>query len=221
MMDDLNFKLRSSHPGWEKGHGNKTDEELDTPQVGMVFDLLVKTHPDLERFALTNTGHIGWARKKGGGPAIWLPNGVMVGPIKISMQQAYVGLPLYPGAPTREGVIVEQQERGTLIHGTGVDPWVIFSNPVQPMRAIDALTLRLRLLAPDMETVQLYWLPLGANYFDEEHCRRCIVRASNEPQDLTFAFTGTEHERTMQAFRLDPGENPCTMLVESVTFGRW
>jgi hypothetical protein len=59
------------------------------------------------------------------------------------------------------------------------------------MRAIDALTLGLRLLAPDMETVQLYWLPLGESYFDEEHCQRCIVRASNEPQDLTFAFTGT------------------------------
>ena len=58
MMDDLNFKLRGSQPGWEKDHGNKTNEELDTPQIGMVFDLLVKTHPDLERFALTNTGHI-------------------------------------------------------------------------------------------------------------------------------------------------------------------
>jgi hypothetical protein len=68
MMDDLNFKLRGSQPGWEKDHGNKTNEELDTPQIGMVFDLLVKTHPDLERFALTNTGHIVWARRKGGGP---------------------------------------------------------------------------------------------------------------------------------------------------------
>ena len=100
-------------------------------------------------------------------------------------------------------------------------PWVIFSNPVQPMRAIDALTLRLRLLAPDMETMQLYWLPWGESYFVEEHCRRCSVRASNEPQDLTFSFSGTERERTMLMFRLDPGENPCTMLVESVTFGRW
>jgi hypothetical protein len=72
-----------------------------------------------------------------------------------------------------------------------------------------------------MEAVQLYWLPLGESYFDEEHCRRCIVRASNEPQDLTFSFSGTERERTMLMLRLDPGENPCTMLVESVAFGRW
>jgi hypothetical protein len=71
------------------------------------------------------------------------------------MQQAYVGLPLDPRAPTEDGVIVEQQERGTLIHATVVDPWVIFSNPVQPVSVIDSLTLRLRLLAPDMETVQL------------------------------------------------------------------
>ncbi len=212
MMDDLNFRLRGSHPGWERELGHKTKEELDTPQIGMVFDLLVKTHSDLERFALTNTGHIGWARKRDGGAALWLPNGVMAGPIMISMQQTYVGLPLEPSAPAREGVTVEQQGCGTLIHGTVVDPWVVFSNPVQPTSAIDTLTLRLRLLAPDMETVQLYWIPSDEAYFCEEHCQRCIVRASNEPQDLTFAFTGSERERTMRVFRLDPGENPCTML---------
>jgi predicted O-methyltransferase YrrM len=221
MIDDLNFRLRGCNPGWEKDFGHKTNEELDTPQIGMVFDLLVKTHPDLERLALTNTGHIGWARRKGGGPALWLPNGVTVGPIMISMQQSYDGLPLDPNAPTREGVILEKQERGTLIHATVVDPWVVFSNPVQPASAIDSLTLRLRLLAPEMETVQLYWIPSDEADFREEHCQRCIVRASSEPQDLTFAFTGNERERTMLMFRLDPGENPCTMLVESVTFGRW
>jgi len=137
------------------------------------------------------------------------------------MQQSYDGLPLVPNAPTREGVILEKQERGTLIHATVVDPWVVFSNPVQPASTIDSLTLRLRLLAPEMETVLLYWIPSDDTYFREEHCQRCIVQASNELQDLTFAFTGNECERTMLLFRLDPGENPCTMLVESVTFGRW
>jgi hypothetical protein len=135
------------------------------------------------------------------------------------MQQVYDGLPLDPNAPTQEGVIVEKQERGTVIHGRR--SLGHFQQSCSTKRAIDALTLRLRLLAPDMETVQLYWLPLGESYFDEEHCRRCIVRASNERQDLTFSFSGTERERTMLMLRLDPGENPCTMLVESVAFGRW
>jgi hypothetical protein len=30
----------------------------------MTFDILVKTHPDLEQFTLTHQGHIGWAASR-------------------------------------------------------------------------------------------------------------------------------------------------------------
>jgi predicted O-methyltransferase YrrM len=221
MMDDLNFKLRGSHPGWERDHGGKTDEELDTAQVGMVFDLLVRTHPDLERLALTNTGHIGWARKVSGRPPLWLPNGVRVGPVPAAMHQAYDGLPLGANADGREGVVLEKQERGTLVRSTITDPWVVFDNPIQPPQPIDFVTLRLRLVTPGMETMQLFWLNADDRYFHEEHSRRCMVRASDEAQDLTFEFVGGERERTIRTMRLDPGDEACDVLVESVTFGRW
>ena len=95
------------------------------------------------------------------------------------MQQSYDGLPLVPNAPTREGVILEKQERGTLIHATVVDPRVVFSNPVQPASTIDSLTLRLRLLAPEMETVQLYWIPSNDTYFREAASVASCKRRTN------------------------------------------
>lgn len=65
LMDDLHFKARSI-PGWNSGPAPMSYEQADSTQIGMMFDRLVKSHPDLERFSLSHTGHMGWACKKGG-----------------------------------------------------------------------------------------------------------------------------------------------------------
>lgn len=62
-VDDINYFFRLI-PGWENFHQDKTDRELDTLQMEMVYELMVKTHPDFCDFRLTHNGRIGWARKK-------------------------------------------------------------------------------------------------------------------------------------------------------------
>lgn len=62
-IDDLNFCLRMI-PNWQESHGNHSDKELDTYQMQMVYDLVVKTHPDFCDFHISHDGRIGWARKR-------------------------------------------------------------------------------------------------------------------------------------------------------------
>lgn len=62
VLDDVNFKLRGCYQGWEKDFGHKADRELDTCQVGMVHDLVLRQHPDFCDIRL-NEGRIAWARK--------------------------------------------------------------------------------------------------------------------------------------------------------------
>ena len=63
LVDDLDFKLRMI-ANWQESHGNYSDRELDTFQMRMVYDLVVKQHPDYEAFDVTHNDRIGWARKK-------------------------------------------------------------------------------------------------------------------------------------------------------------
>jgi predicted O-methyltransferase YrrM len=63
VLDDLNFRLRDV-PNWSGAFKGKTDRELDSYQIGLVWDLIVRPHPDLEDFRVTHDGRIGWARKK-------------------------------------------------------------------------------------------------------------------------------------------------------------
>jgi SAM-dependent methyltransferase len=62
VLDDLNFNLRSM-PLWRQTHGHLSDRELDACQIGMVWNLVVRQHPDMEGFRETEGGRIGWARK--------------------------------------------------------------------------------------------------------------------------------------------------------------
>lgn len=63
MLDDLNFHLRSIE-NWQDSHGHLSERELDTDQVGMVFDLVVRRHPAFGNFRVTHDGRIGWAQKR-------------------------------------------------------------------------------------------------------------------------------------------------------------
>ena len=62
VLDDLNFNLRSM-PNWKEAFGHLSDRELDTYQIGMVWNLVVRQHPELTAFKETEGGRIGWARK--------------------------------------------------------------------------------------------------------------------------------------------------------------
>lgn len=62
-MDDVNRNLRML-PYWRETHGHCSDRELDAFQIKMVYDLIVRQHPDFYDFRLIHGGRIGWARKK-------------------------------------------------------------------------------------------------------------------------------------------------------------
>jgi SAM-dependent methyltransferase len=63
VLDDVNFKLRGCHPGWQKDFGHLSDRELDACQVGMVYELVLRQHPEFCDIRL-NDGRIAWARKR-------------------------------------------------------------------------------------------------------------------------------------------------------------
>jgi predicted O-methyltransferase YrrM len=63
VLDDLDFALRNM-PTWRESHGHLSDRELDSYQLKMVWDLVIRPHPDLRAFKVTGNGRIGWARKK-------------------------------------------------------------------------------------------------------------------------------------------------------------
>jgi len=58
VLDDINFFLRSMS-FWRETHGHLSDRELDTCQIGMVYDLVVRQHPDLTNFRLSQNGRLG------------------------------------------------------------------------------------------------------------------------------------------------------------------
>jgi len=62
-LDDINFNL-SMIPNWRDTHPNYTDREMDACQIGMVYDLVVRQHPDFTDFRITHNGRIGWAKKE-------------------------------------------------------------------------------------------------------------------------------------------------------------
>jgi len=63
-LDDINWNLRMFPNLQESPFAHYSDRELDTFQMKMVYDLLVRQHPDFDSFHLTNGGRIGWGRKK-------------------------------------------------------------------------------------------------------------------------------------------------------------
>jgi hypothetical protein len=117
--------------------------------------------------------------------------------------------------------VVAEQQGGALIRGTLADPQVQLSVPNDPLLPIDYVTLRVRLLSPDIDFVQIFWIAVGDSFFNEARSMRCLVRSLREPQDVTFRISGTERERSIRMLRLDPAEGPCELLLERLTIGGW
>ncbi len=207
MLDDLNFKSSEVEPG------------SALPEVGMVFDLLVQTHPDLERCMVTNEGHIGWARKVGRPPPLWLPGSIVCGPVAAGWSARFDGVGATQNAHPFDGLVLEPQDRTVLLRAMVTDPNLIIPNPLLPLRAIDFVTLRVRLVEPDIAMLQLFWIGAEDENFTEAHSLRYALRRTGEAQDVTFCFTGPEAARTIRLFRLDPGDAACEVVLESVTVG--
>ena len=66
VLDDLNFRLRDV-ASWKEVFKDKSERELDTFQIGMVWDVVVQQHPEFGGFRVTHDGRIGWARKNDAG----------------------------------------------------------------------------------------------------------------------------------------------------------
>ncbi|HET7882200.1 MAG TPA: class I SAM-dependent methyltransferase [Acetobacteraceae bacterium] len=216
MMDDLNFRFREYPP--DVARADWSDEELDIAHVGMVFDLLVKNHPDLAHFMLSNTGHIGWARKKGAPALDWRPDGVALAPVDMTWSESFDAAVLVSDS-TRNADVSVAHGVGMCIRSTSIDPSVAIRSPLAQQRPIDYVTVRLRLEAPALETVQLFWIGATDEYFAEERSARCIVRAASGVQDLTFSLSGSTEARTIRLFRLDPADGACVAFLDRITLG--
>ena len=79
----------------------------------------------------------------------------------------------------------------------------------------------MRLLTPDTEIVQLFWIGEDDEYFHEDRSLRCIVRSSSGAQDLTFRICGSPRARTIRMFRLDPTDGPGVISLKHLTIGTW
>jgi hypothetical protein len=117
-------------------------------------------------------------------------------------------------------VSIEARGGVALIRSTGDDPQVLL-NMIEPSQPIHYATLRLHLLAPDRNFVQLYWIGADDRFFTEENTTRCLVRSASGMQDLTFRFRESPEAQSIRALRLDPADGPCTMLLERLTIGSW
>jgi hypothetical protein len=217
-MDDLHFRPRD-HPGWETAFSQMSEDEVNTGQVGMVYDLLVTTHPQLGRFMLSNAGHMGWARKVRP-PDPRLPGEVIVGPVTAARSQSCDGAKATGDMGHSDGVFIEVHGGVALIRSTGDDPQVLL-NMIEPPQPIHYATLRLHLLTPDRDFVQLYWIGADDRFFTEENTTRCLVRSASGMQDLTFRFRGLPDAQAIRALRFDPADGPCAMLLERLTIGSW
>ena len=93
--------------------------------------------------------------------------------------------------------------------------------PNAPPQPIDFVTLRVQLLSPDIDFVQIYWIATDDRFFNEARSMRCLVRSLRAPQDLTFRIGGSERERSIRMLRLDPADGPCELLLERLTVGGW
>jgi predicted O-methyltransferase YrrM len=219
LLDDLHWHPKD-HPGWQQAFAQLSQEELETRAVGQVFDLVLKPHPALSHFVLSNEGHMGWCRKAGGPPLTRLPGPVLATAVQAGRSITVDGAVAAVDSALNHNVALQAQGRATVIRATGTDPWLHLALPAA-FPPIAYVTLRLRLLSPDIAMMQLFWLNHDAGYFSEDCSLRCLLRRSHGAQELTFCIAGSEHVHAIRGLRLDPADDTCELLLESVTFGAW
>ena len=219
LLDDLTFRLRGSHPHWETLFAGRSERELDAYQVAMVYDLVVRQHPDFHQFTLSDAGRMGWARKRSEAPAAWQPTGYVLDPAPWTWSASFAAASLVPVSQRSEGIHANAHGDFMLIQATKPDPW--FSVPVElpPGSVVDTVSISVRLLEPASETLQIYWVDEPEQNFAEEQSARASLSAADEWTELTFRINDDARPRALRAIRFDLTDAPSTVLWRGITLG--
>jgi predicted O-methyltransferase YrrM len=71
LLDDISWAYATAEPPFGPGQGpddlRLSAAERQTPHMGLVFDLLIRPHPEFANFRIED-GDWGWAQKRGDGP---------------------------------------------------------------------------------------------------------------------------------------------------------
>jgi predicted O-methyltransferase YrrM len=221
VLDDVDFRLRGCQPGWETVFAGRTDKELDACQVGMVFNLVLRQHPDFAEFTVTDGGRTGWARRKLGKPATWQPTGLVLDPAPLDWQETFPAADIVQQAWRSDGITIRKQGRSLAVRAVQPDPYFVLPDSVDYGRPIDIVSLRLRLTAPAEETLQVFWIEGDAEHFSERQSTRLKVSASPDWQDLTVRITSWAEPRLVRGLRLDLTDGPSTLLWDHLAVGGW
>jgi len=219
ILDDLDFKLRGCQPGWETVFAGRSDKELDTCQVGQVFNLVLRQHPGFADFIVTDGGRTGWGRRTCDEPPAWQPTGLVLDPAPLDWQQSFSATEALLQAPRSDGIIVRACGTAVEVQATQPDPYFTLVSGVDMELSIDIVSLRLRLMAPAQETLQLYWISGEAQHFTEAQSVRVKVAAADGWQDITVRINGSREPRSVRGLRLDPADGLSSLLCENVAFG--
>ncbi|HEY0185553.1 MAG TPA: class I SAM-dependent methyltransferase, partial [Rhodopila sp.] len=217
VLDDLDFKLRGCQPGWRTVFASRTDAELDAFQVDRVFNLVLRQHPDFADFAVSDGGRTGWARKKSSNPAAWFPMGLVLDPIAPDWQESFQAENIVGESRFSDSLAVTSEDTVVALRAIRDDPNFALPPGVDKGRPIDVISLRLRLVAPDAETLQLFWINRLGDPFNERQSVRARIAASDDFQDVTIRINGSGELRPVHAIRVDPTDGPGSLLLQSVS----
>jgi predicted O-methyltransferase YrrM len=221
VLDDLDFKLRGCQPGWKTVFADRTDKELDALQVERIFNLVLRQHPHFGAFAISDSGRTGWARKRAPYPAAWYPAGVVLDPIPLDWHETFSAADVLEPLRHVEGITITHQETVIALRAARDDPNFALPNNVAMGRLIDVISLRIRLLTPDTEILQIFWVDTPGESFMEKRSIRAKVAASDHWRDLTIRINGSQGARPVYAIRLDLTEGPSCLELESLSVGGW
>jgi predicted O-methyltransferase YrrM len=219
VLDDINFKLRGCQPDWEKHFGDRSDQELDAYQVGMVFDLVARQHPDFAEFTLSDIGRTGWARKVAENHASWQPLGLM---LELDQRISWTRFPaivLAGGSTLSEGVVIKKEGEVIAIEATQADPKVFLPSRFYERRQVNVLTFRLRLIVPANGVLQVFWVTEKGENFSEKQSVRVGFTATNDFQDVSIRITEGNKPKVLYGLRLDFTEGSSLILLESFAIG--
>ncbi len=220
-MDDLDFKLRGCQPGWATVFAGRTEKELDAYQLERVFNLVLRQHPDFAEFAVTDSGRTGWARKKEDRAAAWVPTAQTLDPIEPDWQDSFAASAIAEQSYQGSEIRFEEQGDAIEVRATQTDPFFILPASIAAGRSVDVVSLRVRLVTPAVETLQIFWTEAAAENFSESRSVRCKIAASDQWTDITIRITNGKQPRPITAIRVDPTDGPSTLLWERFMIGGW
>ena len=182
---------------------------------------MLRQHPDFADFVLTDGGRTGWARRKQGGLAAWQPTGRILDPIPLDWQESFSAEDIIQQAQHTDGITARKQGTSIAVQATQPDPYFVLPSTIDKGRPIDIVSLRLRLIAPAEETLQVFWIEGDMEYFTEARSVRLKIAASDDWQDVTVRINSLCEPRPIRGIRFDLTDGPSSLLWENVAVGGW